>query len=244
MKVLDVATFYGVRPSTDHDLSSETLLRVMDRNHVSEALTCSLQAIQYDAAAGNDQTLALCQVHSQLHPVAVVDPRRWPDCLSEVERCASLGFVGFRLLREFQGWAIATQSLRHLLRAIRDTGLPVTVHVPGAGDATALLERVVSLDLDVILAGVGYSTLAEALAVLIDAPRMSIEAHRLTCPGQVEVMVEQVGAERMIFGSWAPMHAQRPSIDMVLGAEIDERDKAAILGGNARRLFELQEGAQ
>jgi predicted TIM-barrel fold metal-dependent hydrolase len=241
MNVIDAGTLFGIRSSSDLDLSSEALLCLMSQHGVSEALTCSLQAIQYDATAGNDQTLALCQTHPQLYPVAVVDPRQWPDCLAEVERCAGLGFVAFRLLREFQGWAIATQSVKHLLRAIARTELPVTVHVPAAGDATALLEAVGSLDLDVVLAGVGYSTLAEALAVLVDEPRMSIEAHRLTCPGQVELMVEQVGAAGLVFGSWAPLHAQRPSMDMVLGAKIDDREKAAILGGNARRLFVLEE---
>ena len=44
----------------------------------------------------------------------------------------------------------------------------------------------------VVLAGVGYSTLAEALAVLADGPNLFLEACRLTCPGQVETMVEAV----------------------------------------------------
>ena len=105
MEIVDAGTFFGVRPSTDPDLSGETLLACMARNGVSAALTCALKAIQYDARAGNDQALALCRAHPQLHPVAAVDPRAWPGCLAEVERCAGLGFVGFRLAREFPGWA-------------------------------------------------------------------------------------------------------------------------------------------
>jgi predicted TIM-barrel fold metal-dependent hydrolase len=247
MEIVDSGTFFGVRPSTDLDLSSETLLATMARNGVSAALTCSLKAIQFDARAGNDQALALCEAHPQLFPVATVDPRLWPDCLAEVERCAGLGFVAFRLAREFQGWAIAQQSLRHLLRAIARSGLPIIVHVPAAGDATALLQVAGGLDLRVILAGVGYSTLAESLAVLADAPNFYLEAHRLTCPGQLETMVSRqdqrtaAGAERLLFASWAPLHAQRPSLDMVRVSELDPASRAAILGGNARRLFGLDE---
>ena len=74
-----------------------------------------------------------------------------------------------------------------------------------------------------------------------DAPNFYIEAHRLTLPGQVELMVESVGAARLMFGSWAPMLAQRPSMDMVLASEIDDRDKALILGENARRVFSWPE---
>lgn len=241
MEIIDAGTFFGVRPSTDLDLSSETLLKMMARNGIAAALTCSLKAIQFDARQGNDQALALCAAQPQLYPVAAVDPRAWPDCLAEVERCAELGFVAFRLAREFQGWAIAQQSLVHLLRAIARTGLPVTIHVPAAGDATALLRVAGDSDLRAILAGVGYSTLAESLAVLADAPRFCLEAHRLTCPGQVETMVECIGAERLTFASWASLHDQRPSLDMVRASELDAGQQTAVLGGNARRVFGLEE---
>jgi predicted TIM-barrel fold metal-dependent hydrolase len=239
--ITDIGTLHGVRPSTDLDLTAETLLRLMDRNGVGQALTCSLKAIQFNFTAGNDETLALCQVHDNLHPVAVADPRQYPDCFVEVERCASAGFVAFRFPREYQGWAIANRAFQDLLQATSQTGKPAIVHVPASGDATALLEIACGWDIPVVLAAVSYATLSEALAVLADAPNFYIEAHRLTLPGQVELMVESVGAGRLMFGSWAPMLAQRPSMDMVLASEIDERDKALILGENARRMFRLTE---
>ena len=241
MRIVDMGTLFGVRPSTDLDLTAETLLRLMDQNGVGEALTCSLKAIQFNFTAGNDQTLALCQAHGNLYPVAAVDPRQYPDCFAEVERCASTGFVAFRFLREYQGWAIANRAFRDLLQAVAQIGKPAIVHAPASGDATALLETAGDWDIPVILAAVSYATLSEALAVLADAPNFYIEAHRLTLPGQVELMVESVGAERLMFGSWAPMLAQRPSMDMVLASEIDDRDKALILGENARRVYGLPE---
>jgi predicted TIM-barrel fold metal-dependent hydrolase len=239
MDVVDIGTFFGVRPATDQDLTSSALLQLMARNGIHEALTCSLKAIQFDAVAGNDETLALCQAHPNLHPVAVVDPRQAPDCYAEVTRCAGLGFVAFRLLREYQGWAIANQAHAHVLHAIAETGLPAIVHVPASGDATALLALAGGLASPIVMAAVSYAVLSEALAVMADAPHFMLEAHRICLPGQAELMVEQVGAERLMFGSWAPLHAQRPSMDMVLGAEVGEPSQAAILGGNARRVFRL-----
>jgi predicted TIM-barrel fold metal-dependent hydrolase len=91
-----------------------------------------------------------------------------------------------------------------------------------------------------VLAGVGYSTLAESLAVLADGPNFYLEAHRLTCPGQVETTVEAVGVERLLYASWAPLHDQRPSLDMVRVSELDPAQQAAMLGANARRLYALQ----
>jgi predicted TIM-barrel fold metal-dependent hydrolase len=239
MHVIDMGTLFGVRPATDLDLTPEALLRVMARNEVGHALTCSLKAIQFDSRAGNDQALALCRAHPNLYPVAVVDPRQGPDCLAEVERCASAGFVAFRLFPDFQGWAIASQSFRHLLRAIAQTGLPAIVHAPASGDATALLDIAGEWETPIVLAAISYSVLAEALAVLAEAPHFYVEAHRVALPGQVELMVESVGAERIMFGSWAPWFAQRPSLDMVLGSEVSQADQSRILGANARRLFGL-----
>jgi predicted TIM-barrel fold metal-dependent hydrolase len=239
MDVVDIGTFFGMRPATDQDLSSGTLLQLLARNGIGAALTCSLKAIQYNATEGNDETLILCHSHPNLHPVAVVDPRQAPDCYHEVARCAELGFVAFRLPREYQGWAIANQAHARVLRAIAETGLPTIVHVPASGDATALLGLAAKLESPIVMAAVSYSILSEALAVMADAPHFMLEAHGICLPGQVELMVDQVGAERLVFGSWAPLHAQRPSMDMVLGAEIDEASQAAILGGNARRVFRL-----
>jgi predicted TIM-barrel fold metal-dependent hydrolase len=198
-----------------------------------------LKAIQFDLVAGHDQAVALCAAHPQLYPVAAIDPRRAPDCYAEVVRCARLGVVGYRLLREYQGWAIDNRALLHVLRAIAATGLPAIVHVPASGDATALYRLAEGLETPIVMAAVTYSILSEALAVMAEAPNYYLEAHRVSLPGQVELMVEQVGADRLMYGSWAPMHAQRPSLDMVLESEIDETSKAAILGGNARRVFGL-----
>jgi len=239
MDIVDIGTLFGVRPATDLDLSAETLLRMMANNQVDEALTCSLKAIQYNFSTGNDQTLDLCRAHPSLHPVAVVDPRQAPDCLAEVERCASAGFVAFRFFREYQGWAIANQSFKHLLQAIVQTGKPVIVHTPASGDATALLDIAGGWDIPVVLASITYSILSEALAVVTDGPNFYLEAHRVALPGQVEAMIETVGAERLMFGSWAPLFSQRPSMDMVLESEISQADKSLILSGNARRVFGL-----
>jgi predicted TIM-barrel fold metal-dependent hydrolase len=237
--IVDAGTMFGVRPALDQDLGSQTLLGLLAGNGVAHALVYSLKAVQFDACHGNDETLALCQRHAELSPVAVVDPRQGPDAFQEVARCAGLGFVAYRLFPDRQGWAIGNQAFLHLLRAIAETGCPAIVHTPASGDATTLLNLIGEWESPIVLAAVTYSTLSEALVVLADAPNFYLEAHRVALPGQVELMVDQVGAGRLLFASWAPLHAQRPTIDMVLAAEIDPAAKAAILGANARRLFAL-----
>ena len=239
MHIVDIGTVFGVRPASDLDLGPGTLLHMMAQNQVDEALVCSLKAVQHNFTAGNDETVALCLEHHNLYPVAVADPRQAPDCLAEVERCAAQGCVAFRFFCDYQGWSIASQSFRHLLQAVAHAKKPAIVHAPASGDATDLLSIAGGWDIPVVLAGITYPVLSEALAVMADAPNFCIEAHRVALPGQVELMVEEVGAERIMFGSWAPLFSQRPSMEMVLGSEVSPEAKALILGGNARRVFTL-----
>jgi len=57
--------------------------------------------------------------------------------------------------------------------------------------------------------------------------------------GMLEWMVEQVGAERIVFGTDMPFIDPRWKLGQVLGARIPDPDKEKILGLNAERLFPL-----
>jgi predicted TIM-barrel fold metal-dependent hydrolase len=57
--------------------------------------------------------------------------------------------------------------------------------------------------------------------------------------GIVEKAVEILGAERVLFGSDAPGRAYAAQLAKVQYADISERDKALLLGGNAARLLGL-----
>ena len=58
--------------------------------------------------------------------------------------------------------------------------------------------------------------------------------------GIVEKAVEMLGAERVLFGSDAPGRIYAAQLAKVLYADISERDRELILGGNAARLLNLR----
>ena len=59
--------------------------------------------------------------------------------------------------------------------------------------------------------------------------------------GIVEYAVAHLGAERVLFGTDAPGRDFSCQLGRVLGADLSARQRALILGGNARRLLRLEE---
>jgi hypothetical protein len=56
--------------------------------------------------------------------------------------------------------------------------------------------------------------------------------------GIVELMVREVGADRVLFGTDAPFLDSRPAVGRVGYAEISEEDKAKILGLNMKKILD------
>ena len=239
MQITDIHTHFGVDPGSDLDLSLDNLLSILRRHGIRQALTYALSGIQFDHAEGNEATWAACQAHPELVPIATVDPRRFVGMEAEIARCAEQGFAGYRFFPQRQGWAVDGQLCWRLLRAVAQTGKPAIVSVSGAGDPTRLLRAAEGLDLPIILSGTSYATVGEALAVLQEAPNLALEMHMVALPFQVEEMAAAVGAERLLFGSLTPAHYTRPTWAMIEVSELSDADKALILGGNARRIFDL-----
>lgn len=59
------------------------------------------------------------------------------------------------------------------------------------------------------------------------------------CNGTLEYLTEQVGAERILYGSDYNMMDQQMMLGVVLGSKLTAKEKECILCHNARRLFEF-----
>ncbi len=61
----------------------------------------------------------------------------------------------------------------------------------------------------------------------------------LAQPQTIQRFVQEIGAERVIFGSDIPFGAMKAELQKVLSLRIGDREREAILGGNIRRLIGL-----
>lgn len=235
--VIDSNTHFGFLPYRDTDVSVEKLLSLMHRNGVAGALTYSLKGVAYDFRDGNEETLAVCGANPELLPVATVDPRRYLGVIEEIAGCRERGFVALRLFPDQQGWKINSALFPPILRECERTGLPLIVSA--AAGLTDILRAVEGSTVPVIVTGIGYANLAEAIAVAQEHPSMLIEVQVMDPPDSLRVAVDALGADRIVYGSNAPSLSMRASINLVAESELSDEQKALVFGGNLRRVLGL-----
>lgn len=237
--IFDACSLFGPWPGRE-ELPLPTLLEVMGQSQIARSVAMSTTGIFYDFRAGNQHTFEAARANpGLLLPSATLDPRAYPDCLSEAEKCAAQGVRLIRFFPATQGWPLRFQPFRELLHRCDELGLVVAVEVSRAGDATELADAVAFTAAPLLLAGVESQNLGEALAVLRSSPKYHLETARLIAPGALERVAADVpnGADRLVFASYSPLRYLSAALGPVLASTLSPDQKAAVLGGNLKRLL-------
>jgi hypothetical protein len=235
--ICDAHTHFGRLAFGQDDLSLDTLLRELDRHGIERAVSYSLKGVYCDFAEGNDETLRAAQQHPQIVPLATLDPRRHLGCAEEIARRAAQRFRALRVFPEAQGWPLEFLPFLNLVPAIARCGMALFLSAATNGMATQVVRLLRDSGVTVVLLDVGYGSMAEAIAAAQAYPALRIEMHRIDTPGGVKILADEVGAERVLFGSEAPACAMASPLNLVRAAEIPTADQEKILGGNLAALL-------
>ena len=243
--VVDVNTFFGKRVDSDPRYSAAALCAELDRHRVALALSYAQRGVDYHPAGGNDETLALARANPRILPVATVNPRDSLGWRGEIDRCLQAGVRVFRLFPGAQAWPVDSQAFRSLVRHLRGKSAWLILSAIDVGDWSALAKAAAAADaaeVPLLFVETHYSNMAEVLAVMQQYPRVYSDTSMLATVGAVDLMVREACVAHLLFGSGAPWHSLQKAFNQVLEADIGEADKAAILGGNALKLFGLDAG--
>lgn len=238
--IFDAGTYFGPWPQHAADLSLETLLSSMAASNVARSLITATTGIFYDYRQGNAETLEVAKRNAQqLFPVGTLDPRAYPECMTEAETRAGEGFRLFRFFPDRQGWPIRYAPFRELLQTCDQLKVPVAVAVASPGDITELADATTFTAAPLLLAGVTRTLLGEALAVMKADSKFYLETACLHAPGTLETIRDVLphGPERLVFASYSPLRYFSAALGPVVTSSLSDDDKANVLGGNLKRLL-------
>ena len=223
-------------------ISPETLIETMDKAGVDKAMTFTDKGLWvYDKTENDKIADAMKKYPNRLIGFATVNPRFGQDAVEELHRAiASLGLKGLKLHPWLQLFSCTDNVLDPLFDEVAKLRIPVLVHTgydvfSGPLGVADLAERYPRVPLIV-----GHSGCCGLWFDAIKAAKRCDNLYLETSgnlSGAIEKMVNDVGANRILFGSDMPWVDSAMEILKIKTLDINQKDKALILGENLQRLL-------
>ncbi len=140
---------------------------------------------------------------------------------------------------DIQGWPIRYAPFDRILREAFSAGLPIIAPAQGPGKSTEIVEAAKAHDLVVILTSVNYSTLSEALVLMGEYDDLYLTTDMLNTPDGVELVSDELGPDRLVFGSNYPFTYFSGPLLAVQRSRLQPEVKRRILRENLLRILAI-----
>jgi predicted TIM-barrel fold metal-dependent hydrolase len=221
------------------------MLRAMDA--VGIDIACVFNIFYPDGTTGNNATARFVAQHSdRFIGFAYVSPLMPERMLPELCRAIDeLGFRAIKLYPPYTPWPLNEAPWHPIYRFANERGLTIIFHT---GPEPQSLPRFIA---DIaphfpnanFVAGHAGNTpdeRAQAIAAAVAHANVYLETcSTFRTPGVIEQLVNEAGADRVLFGSDTPLMDPRVQLGKLITAQIDDIAKEKLLGLNARRLLRL-----
>lgn len=235
-------------------------LRIMDEGGVRQALVIPGHGYLRpnglaDTRRVNDEIAAYRDRMPDRFPVAcgIVEPRDGPLALGEIERIATeLELVAISFHTRFQGVSIDSQWILRYLERMGELGLVPILHAmddtpeESLWKLAAIARSLPDLTIVALDAFASYEATRQCSFVADVAPSIVFDTSLSYNFDFIEEFAVRFGPERVVFGtdlySWPVGRRVSHLLPQIIESRLPHGAKAAILGGNARRLFGLRIG--
>ena len=241
MERIDTNTVFGFWPKRKLDASASALVSRMDAADVDKALTCSIRGWLYDYKQGNDETLRMCaDSGGRLLPVATINPNRFFGMIEEVDRIIESGFRVVRFFPHEQEWHITQRHFGRLLKKLAETDL--ILMVPSTEGFSRIADVFGEVPNKIIIETVrAYPELAVMIVSMQETDNLYAEMHLVGGMDHVATLTEEVGEDRLLFGSGAPLHCITSASLPILNASISDAARSSIFSENILGLLERRD---
>lgn len=241
MEILDCCLIYGrpAVPPGEPYTSPEPLLAEMDRLGIAEAWCADWRALENAPAEGNRLLVEELAGRERLHPVWTVLPPGTRETPGPGEIVGEMAGAGVRMVRaepERHGWSAAEWCAGGLWAALEGARVPVLLDAAGRWDQ---LDAMLAAhpELPVILTAMGYRAARVIYPLLERHANLRIEISTYLVNEGLREVAEKFGAGRLLFGTDSPRVCIEEALGTLNFSGLGEEDKAAVAGGNLRRLL-------
>jgi predicted TIM-barrel fold metal-dependent hydrolase len=252
----DVSAFLGAaEPVFGEATEGEARIAIMDAGGVAQAAVIPSHA--YERAEGiadtrriNDGIAAYRLARPDRFPVAIgiVEPQHGARSLAEIDRVRhDLDLAGISFHARFQGVSMDDPWIvRYVERMANLELVPVLHAMTESPDESLwkigkLASSVPDVTMLVLDAFSTFEGTKEAPVVADRCPNLLFDTSLSYNFDFIEAFAHRAGAERVLFGTdlYSPPIGRRIShlLPQIIESSLSAAEKAAILGGNARRLF-------
>lgn len=234
----------------NHDMygsDADTMVATMDRLGIDVSCVSGSRALGPDLHGGNAEILAAIEAHPRRFiGTVVVNPHFQDESLRELDRWfAHSGFGMVKVHPEFHAYPLDGPNYEPLWRFVAERRIPVLTHTWGFGrgfdhpdQAGIVAERHPGLRLILGHAGGTPEGLHASIAVARRHPNVYLDTGTsLVYRGSIELLVEAVGADRVLFGTDATYIADAPQVARIAGSRLREEEKRQIFGFNLSALL-------
>ncbi len=208
-----------------------------------------------DTRRVNDEIAAYRDATPHRFPAAcgIVEPRDGAHAFDEIDRAANeLGLVALSFHTRFQGVSMDSQWVVQYLERMGRVGLVPLIHAmddtpeESLWKLAAIARGLPDLTIIALDPFSGFEATRQCFHVAELAPNIVFDTSLSYNFDFIEDFALRFGAERVVFGTDLYSHpvGRRIShlLPQIVESSLSHDDKAAILGGNARRLFGLSAG--
>jgi hypothetical protein len=228
----------------------ESMIQAMDMVGINVTIVAPHVAIGPDMHEGNRQAIEASQDYpDRFLPYVTINPRySIAQVEAEIEWCEDQAgrIRAFKLHPSCHGVDCAHAGYGPVYDYANDHEIPVLSHVWSGPDedGQTFLTRQAQTYPHITFIHAHSANQWERMRDLLDEVKNNENVVLDLCGsklyyGMLEEMVEQIGPHRIIWGTDSPFIDVRPSLGRIMAARIDDDTKRMILGGNARRIFEL-----
>lgn len=228
-----------------HD-DADGMIHAMDAVGIDRS--CLFNIFHPDGTSGNDETAAFVAQHPDrfigfVYVSPLMPERMVPELVRAVE---TLGFPAIKIYPPYSSWDLTDSVWDPVYGFADERGLALITHTGPEITCQPYQIGVIAERFPNAQFVIGHAGNMEPYRTQgIEATQSNPNVYLETCstfrePGVVERLVEEAGADRVLFGSDVPLMDPRSQLGKIITADISDDAKRLVLGENAKRLLKIE----